>query len=154
MRRSRIKQTMSSLSSSIDIFFSWTNHIDLYATNDYLEELLRLYARNLSTDIIPAIPYDADGIAKKQIENFVVEILNTIGENIVSPVVLSELIYFYRTIMSVSSSWQTKASQLVWNSIKSSLNLISLENNDADEMKTLLGSLRVLGVYMMMMTFP
>ena len=132
--------------------------ISICTNTNYLEELLKLYARNLSTIvqllvikllryIIPAIPDDADGIAKNRIENFVVEIMNTISENSVPAVLLSEIIYLYRTIMSISSSWGTFASELVFNSIKSNLNLASIENKDANEMKTLLGSLRILGGY-------
>ena len=132
--------------------------ISICANINYLEQLIQLYSTNVSTVvqlliikllryIIPSIQDDDHGIIKHRIENFVVQIMNTICENKVPPVLLSELIYLYRIIMSISSSWGIFASQFVFNSIKSNLNYQSIEKKDPKEMKTLLGSLRILGGY-------
>jgi hypothetical protein len=80
-------------------------------------------------------------------EKFLSETLNTIGENKISSEILAELVYMYRTIMSMNSAWQSIATELVYNSIKSHLNLQSIEINDTHQMNQLIGSLSILGGY-------
>ncbi|CAF0737820.1 unnamed protein product [Rotaria sordida] len=91
--------------------------------------------------------YNIDGISKSLIEKFLIDALDSIGKNNISQEILAELVYMYRTIMSINSSWQIIATNFVMNSIKLYLNLKSIELNDLHEMNKLLASLCILGEY-------
>ena len=139
------------------IYF-YKNVVSVCATVDYLEESLYIYHHSQSNttrlltvkflrNIISYVPDSADGQAKDLIEKFLIEVLHTIGENVISQEIRAELVYMYRTIMSVNSSWQMMATELVFGSIQSDLNLNSIETNDIHQMNKLLASLCILGGY-------
>ena len=138
--------------------YFYKNVLSVCATVDYLEESLYIYHHSQSSttrlltvkflrNIISYIPDSADGRAKDLIEKFLIEVLNTIGENGISQEILAELVYMYRTIMSVNSSWQLMAAEIVFDSIQSHLNLNSIESNDTHQMNKLLASLCIVGGY-------
>ena len=132
--------------------------LSVCATIDYLEELLYIYQHNESNItrlliikilryLIPSISDNDDEVSKTLIEKFLADTLNSIGENITSQEIVAELIYMYRTIMSINSSWQTLAIEFIFDSIKSYLNLESIETNDINQMNKLLASLCIMGGY-------
>ncbi|CAF5217029.1 unnamed protein product [Rotaria magnacalcarata] len=88
------------------------------------------------------------------INNLLHEYLFSIGDSYTSqsitPEIVTELIYLYRTIMSRKSSWQLMTIELVFDSVTSSLNTIdwkSLETVDRKQWNYLLASLYILGRY-------
>ena len=127
-------------------------HVLLICANgDYLQKLIEIYHQTQSdvTRLLTIkllrylIPYISDESNECFIKNFLIEVLNSINESTTS----AELIYMYRTIMSIDSSWQLIATEFVFDSIKSYLNLNSIETNDPNEMNRLLASLCILGGY-------
>ena len=129
------------------------NVISICATNDYFEELLKIYRKNLSIMtrifvirllryIVPVLVDSSDGKTKSDMELFLNEILNSIGDKSTSTTIVSELIDFYRTIISIPSAWQSIATDLIYNSIKSHLN-----SSVSTIEKILFASLNILGGY-------
>ena len=111
------------------------------ASVDYLETLLAMYRGAQSTTtvfltlrilrhILPSAVNGNDGKAARLIEPFLDDALLSIGRNDASQEMLTELIYLYRTLMSVHSPWQPAAVQRV------------LQSTDQ-----LLASLYILGEY-------
>ncbi|CAF5184746.1 unnamed protein product, partial [Rotaria magnacalcarata] len=128
------------------------------ANIDYLRELLNIYHNSqlnltrvltikLLGYLIPRIPDTVDDQSKQLIKDFLADVLNSIGENKISQELLAELIYMYRTIMSLDSSWQIIATKLVLDSVKLYLNLESIEVNESERMNKLLAALCILGEY-------
>ncbi|CAF5215200.1 unnamed protein product, partial [Rotaria magnacalcarata] len=128
------------------------------ANIDYLRELLNIYHNSqlnltrvltikLLGYLIPRIPDTVDDQSKQLIKDFLADVLNSIGENKISQELLAELIYMYRTIMSLDSSWQIIATKLVLDSVKLYLNLESIELNESERMNKLLAALCILGEY-------
>ncbi|CAF2919893.1 unnamed protein product [Rotaria sp. Silwood2] len=132
------------------------------ATIDYIENLLYIY-RNyqnsvtgfLSLKILRyLIPKHANRESTSVIENFLIEILFCIGNNVtlqqIPSYIITELISLYRIVMSVKSSWQIMATELIFNTITSSkenFHLKSLETGDITEINGLVASLCILGGY-------
>ena len=132
--------------------------VSICANIDYLEESLYIYYHCQSTItrllvvkflryIIPFIRDSLDGRTKNLIETFLITVISSIDENTIVDEILVELIYLYRTIMSIDSPWRIIAAQLIFDSIQSHLNLKSIEINDTHHMNKLLASLRILGGY-------
>lgn len=130
--------------------------LSICANIDYLNELLNIYYHSQSNltrlltikllrYLIPLIKDTIDGRSRNFIEKFLTDVLNSIGEKVFPQEILSELIYMYRTIMSMNSSWRIVAKDLIMNSIKSFLNLQSIELNNSKEINQLLASLSILG---------
>jgi hypothetical protein len=132
------------------------------ATVDYISELLFIYHHSqhnttvllslkILRQLIPFLPETVDGKSNVLIEKLLIEMLFSIGESFISqqiiPEIVTELIYIYRTIMCVNSAWQMMAIQFVFDSIKSYLNLKSIETNDQTQINHLLASLSVLNGY-------
>ena len=122
------------------------------ANLDYLQEFLELYQRissnrtrllliKLFAYLIPVFPDDTNGKSRNLISKFLTDSLKSIGEK---EKACEEFIDMYRSIMSIKSPWQQFATQLVFESIRSSLNLPSIESN---EMNQLVASLTILGGY-------
>ena len=134
-------------------------HVLLNCANvDYLKELLHIYYHSPSNPtrlltikflryLIPYIPDGIDGISRNLIEKFLNDALYLIGERNTSLEIKVELIYMYRNTMSIDSSWCIMATEFVINSVKSHLNLQSIETNDIHQMNKLLASLYILGEY-------
>ncbi|CAM4831763.1 unnamed protein product [Rotaria magnacalcarata] len=134
-------------------------HVLMVCANiDYLRELLNIYHNSqlnltrvltikLLGYLIPRIPDTVDDQSKQLIKDFLADVLNSIGENKISQELLAELIYMYRTIMSLDSSWQIIATKLVLDSVKLYLNLESIELNESERMNKLLAALCILGEY-------
>ncbi|CAF4467080.1 unnamed protein product [Rotaria socialis] len=134
-------------------------HVLMVCANiDYLRELLNIYHNSqlsltriltikLLGSLIPRIPDTVDDQSKYLIKKFLTDVLNSIGENKISEELLAELIYMYRTIMSLDSSWKIMATTLVLDSVKLYLNLESIELNDSERMNKLLAALCILGEY-------
>ncbi|CAF4681489.1 unnamed protein product, partial [Rotaria sp. Silwood2] len=138
--------------------YRYKHVLSICANVDYLKELLNIYhncqsniTRLLTIKIlrylIPYIPDNIDGLSKNFIEKFLIDTLDLIGKNNISQEILAELIYMYRTIMSINSSWQIIATKFIIDSIELYLNLKSIELNDLHEMNKLLASLCILGEY-------
>jgi hypothetical protein len=138
---------------------SYTDVRHYCATVDYIEELLYIYRNSqnkittllslkILRNLIPLLPEDINEPSKIMMKNLFHEILSSIGESLtsdkMSSEITTELIYIYRTIMSVTSSWQIIATQLIFDTILSNSNLKSLETM---EMNNLLSSLCILGGY-------
>ncbi|CAF3666099.1 unnamed protein product [Rotaria socialis] len=134
-------------------------HVLMVCANiDYLRELLNIYHNSqlsltriltikLLGSLIPRIPDTVDDQSKYLIKKFLTDVLNSIGENKISEELLAELIYMYRTIMSLDSSWKIMATTLVLDSVKLYLNLESIELNDSERMNKLLAAVCILGEY-------
>lgn len=142
----------------LECFHHYKHALSVCSHVNYLTELLNIYhhsqsilTRLLSIKIlrylIPNISSSIDGISGNLIENFLNNVLNSLGENSISQEIIAELIYMYRTIMSMNSPWQRVAKDLVLDSIKLHLNLNSIERNDKQEMNKLLAALCILGEY-------
>ncbi|CAF4657328.1 unnamed protein product, partial [Rotaria sp. Silwood2] len=138
--------------------YRYKHVLSICANVDYLKELLNIYHNSESNItrlltikilryLIPYIPDSIDGLSKNFIEKFLIDTLDLIGKNNISQEILAELIYMYRTIMSINSSWQIIATKFIIDSIELYLNLKSIELNDLHEMNKLLASLCILGEY-------
>ena len=123
------------------------------ATDNFIGELLDIYhhsqhkvTRLLTLKITRQLisNLQKNQTANNLIEKFLAEVLLTIGGNFTSSEIVTELINIYRTILSVKSSWQTMAIQMVFDSIISNVNLETLETN---ELNKLIASLCILGGY-------
>ena len=102
------------------------------ATIDYIEELLHLYRNSQNNitillslkilrNLILLLPENAT--SKTMIKNFFEEILYSISaSDKLTPEIITEFIYIYRTVMSIPSSWQILATQLVFDAILSNSN--------------------------------
>ncbi|CAF0748456.1 unnamed protein product [Adineta steineri] len=119
----------------------------IYTYNHHPANITRLLTIKILRYLIPSISDNADEIAKNLIEIFLHDTLNSIGENILSQEIIAELIYMYRTIMSIESSWKTITIEIIFNTIVSYLNIESIEKNDLNQMNKLLASLNILGGY-------
>ncbi|CAM4818443.1 unnamed protein product [Rotaria magnacalcarata] len=131
-------------------------------TIDFIEELLYIYrnSQNRATSLLALkilrdlLSGTIDNMPNSIINNLLHEYLFSIGDSYTSqsitPEIVTELIYLYRTIMSRKSSWQLMTIELVFDSVTSSLNTIdwkSLETVDRKQWNYLLASLYILGRY-------
>ena len=140
------------------IYF-YPNLLSICANIDYFQELFDLYQRissnrtrlliiKLFVYLIPSLPDDNNLISRDLIEKFLVNTLKTIGQKDASPEIVEELVNMFRSITTSSnSSWKTFTKQLVFNSIRSYLNIASIETNQSDEINQLTASLAILGGY-------
>ena len=121
---------------------------------DYLKVFIDIYhhyphscsTQILTLKILRALIPSFNDVSNNLIEGFLNEMLRKIGEkNPLSIDVQSELIHLYRTIMSVVSPWQNMATDLILQTIQSSLTLSTIEKNDPKEIHTLLAALMILG---------
>ncbi|CAF0824036.1 unnamed protein product, partial [Didymodactylos carnosus] len=131
------------------------------ATVDYVEELLYVYRNsdNSATllfalknlrKLISLLPENMNGTPSIIVKDLLTEVLFSISSQKTAPGTVTELIYIYRTIMSLDSPWQMMATQLVFDTVTSSVNnfnLKSLETVDTNQMNYFLASLCVLGGY-------
>ncbi|CAF3840928.1 unnamed protein product [Rotaria sordida] len=154
-----IKQWLTFL---LRLVHSYEHVQSICATIDYIEKLLYIY-RNyqngvtglLSLKILRyLIPKHTKYTSRNVIETFFKEILSCIGNSFTSQqpplYIITELIYFYRTVMSMKSSWQMMATKLIFDTIISSQNKINLElfkTDDKNQMNCLIASLCILGGY-------
>ena len=138
-------------------------HVVHLCTNlDYMQTLLHLYRHShcivtliltvkIFRYLIPSLPEQIHSTSKGLIEEFLRDLLLAIGESRHSAEIAlditPELIYLYRTLMSVESAWQAMATQLIFDAIQSYLNTKSIETNNAREINQLFASLCVLGGY-------
>ncbi|CAF3228303.1 unnamed protein product [Rotaria sp. Silwood2] len=134
-------------------------------TVDFIQELLYIYrnSQNRATillslkilrDLLPLVPETTNGTSRSMVNKLLNEFLFSIGDSYSSQALASEtvteLIYIYRTIMSYKSPWQMMATQLIFDSITSSLNnidCISYDTIDIKQWNYLLASLHILGGY-------
>ena len=133
-------------------------HVRLICANvPYIERLLSIYhqsnlkvtrllALKILRQLIPYLPNYNNDRSKELIEKFLLEILHSISVSFSSQQLavelVTEFIYLYRTVMSRRSAWQLIATNFIFNSITSHLNLTSFQSND-----TLLASVCILGGY-------
>lgn len=121
--------------------------LPICANWDYLQEFLELYQRissnrtrllliKLFAYLIPTFPDDTHGKSRNLIEKFLTDSLKSIGQK---ETAWEEFIDTYRSIMSIKSPWQPFATQLVFDSIRSYLNLPSIESNSLVASLTILG---------------
>ena len=131
-------------------------------TKDFIEEILSIYrtsnnrvtvllALKILRDLLPSCK---NNISEIMMQNLFNEFLFSIGDRYtsqsISSEIVTELIYIYRTIMSRQSPWQRMATDLVFNSVTSSLTAMdwmSLEMSDKRRWNYLLASLCILGGY-------
>ncbi|CAF4059619.1 unnamed protein product, partial [Rotaria sordida] len=132
------------------------------ATIDYIENLLDIY-RNFQNSVTGflslkilryLIPKHTNKESRSIIENFLTEILFAIGNSFtlqqIPSYIITELIYLYRTVMSVKSPWQMIATEFIFDTItsnKNNFNLKSFETGDMTQMNSLVASLCILGGY-------
>ncbi|CAF3846152.1 unnamed protein product [Rotaria sordida] len=132
-------------------------------TIDYIEEFLHIYHRSqymtsislilkILRHLIPLLSESSDKMSSVLIKNFLIEVFNSIGGKFnvqqITPDIITELINFYRTIMSLKSPWQSIATQLVIDSIVSNFNdFKSFDNIDKSQVIDFIASLCILGGY-------
>ena len=137
------------------IYF-YSNVLSICANIDYLQELFYLYQHissnrtrllliKLFSHLLPSLPNDNNALSRDLIDKFLTDSLKTIGQKDTSSEILEELIDMYHSIMSINSSWKTLASGFIFDSIRSYLNLTSIEMNESNEMNQLTASLAILG---------
>ena len=168
------KQSLISTQAALDLYVEqylvlllrcvhvYPHVIPLCTTLDCLQTLLHLYRHSHSIVtliltvkifryLIPSLPEQIHSTAKGLIEEFLHDVLLAIGESRHSAEIAlditPELIYLYRTLISVESSWRGTATQFVFEAIRSYLNPNSIERNDTREINQLFASLCVLGGY-------
>ena len=144
----------------------YTNVRHLSATIDLTEELLHIYRNNQNNitvllllkilcNLIPLLTENINETSKTLIKNLFKYILHSIDENFTSDKITSEritkLIYTYRTIMSITSTWQIIATQLIFDTILSYSNLKTFENISPKQMNYLLSSSCILGGHRLLM---
>ncbi|CAM4807592.1 unnamed protein product, partial [Rotaria magnacalcarata] len=127
------------------------------ATKDYVDELLLIYrnSKNPATSLlalkilrklIPFLREKSNETCQTMMKDFLNHILFSIGHSFISrsiiPDLVTELIYIYRTIISLKSPWQSMATQLIFDTCTSSWK--SLESID---MNNTLGLLCIFGGY-------
>ncbi|CAF3962695.1 unnamed protein product [Rotaria sp. Silwood2] len=141
----------------------YPNALSICTTIDYIDEFLSIYHRSQHiSSILLALKIlrylisfsseTTNEITNIWIKNILTEIFNSIDGNFriqqIKSDIITELINFYRTIMSVKSAWQSMATLLVVENITSSFNdLKSLDNIDENQMNNLVASLYILGGY-------
>ncbi|CAF4635949.1 unnamed protein product, partial [Rotaria sp. Silwood2] len=125
-------------------------HVQSYcATDKYIEELIYLYQNSqnqitcllslkILRKLIIFLSEDLNEQSKLMMNNFLTNILFSINKTTTD--ITTELIYFYRTIMSSKSPLQTMAIQLILDTITSNLKLFQSIDN-------VLSSLCILGGY-------
>ncbi|CAF4626637.1 unnamed protein product [Rotaria sp. Silwood1] len=132
-------------------------------TINYIEEFLHIYHRSQSVTstslvlkilrhLIPLLSDSTDKMSSVLVKNLLVEVFNSIGGKFsvqrITPDIITELINFYRTIMSIKSPWQSLATQLVIDSIASNFNNFkSFDNIDKSQLTDFIASLSILGGY-------
>ncbi|CAF2660678.1 unnamed protein product [Rotaria sp. Silwood2] len=111
-----------------------------------------LLALKILRHLIPLLPESTDKMSSILIKNLLVEVFNSIGGKFsvqrITPDIITELINFYRTSMSLKSPWQSVATQLVIDSISLNFNdFESFENIDKNQLIDFVASLGIMGTY-------
>ncbi|CAF4632699.1 unnamed protein product [Rotaria sp. Silwood1] len=132
-------------------------------TINYMEEFLSIYHQSQRVSsillVLKILRYlisfcseTTSGITYEWIKTILTEIFNSISKNSrvqqIKPDIITELIQFYRTIMSLKSAWQSMATHLLINSMSSNFNdLKSFNTVDKNQMNDIITSLCILGGY-------
>ena len=133
-------------------FYFYKQVLSICGNMNYFQQLIHIYHQSQSNItrlltikllryLIPYIPDTADETTRNLIEKFLMEVLNSISDSTTAQEIKAELIFMYRTIMSIKSSWQIISTEFVFDTIKLNLNLNPIEMNK------LLSSLFILGGY-------